>query len=341
MKTKIIKISSKNPNKKIITEASSIIRSGNLVAFPTETVYGLGANALDEKAVRKIFTAKGRPTDNPLIIHIADYKDLNKLAHALPSYAKKLISKFWPGPLTLVVRKKSIVPDIVTAKSPTVAIRMPNHRVTLALIKEAGVPIAAPSANKAGRPSGTSAEDVLDDFKNKIELILDAGQTHFGLESTVLDISRNTPVILRPGAISKEALERVLKINLGNESNSKGKARSPGMKYRHYSPQAKVILILNDRIKKVWNEEERLIRHFHNKGKRIGILATLRQNIKRPKADAICFAGSTLNRVGKNLFHCLRQLDKEKVDVILIESVPEHDMGLAIMNRLRKAASKN
>lgn len=341
MKTKIIKISSRNPNKKIITEASTIIKSGNLVAFPTETVYGLGANALDEKAVRKIFTAKGRPTDNPLIIHIADYKDLNKLAHALPHYAKKLINKFWPGPLTLIVRKKSIVPDIVTAKSPTVAIRMPNHKVTLALIKEAGVPIAAPSANKAGRPSGTSAEDVLDDFKNKIELILDAGQTHFGLESTVLDVSKSTPVILRPGAISKEALESVLKITLDNESNSKGKVRSPGMKYRHYAPKAKVILIPKNKTINIWQEEERLIQDFHHKGKTIGILATLPKNTKRPKADAVCFTGSTLARVGKNLFHCFRELDKKKVDIILAESVPEHDIGLAIMNRLRKASAKN
>lgn len=339
MKTRIIKISARNPNKKIIAEAAAIIRGGGLVAFPTETVYGLGANALDEAAVKKIFMAKSRPTDNPLIVHIADYKDLYKLAQGLPRYTVKLIRQFWPGPITLVARKKAVMSDLVTAKGSTVAVRIPSHPVAIALIKAAGVPIAAPSANRSGRPSATSAQDVLNDLKGRVDLILDAGQTRFGLESTVVDVTSSNPVILRPGAVSKEALENILKIPLQNKLRSSGLVlRSPGMKYRHYAPEAKVIIIPYGTPTEVTVQEQQFIDHFHRQGKRVGILATLRKTTRRPKADILYFAGATLHCVGKNLFRSLRQLDKEKVDVILAEGVPERDRGVAIMNRLRKAA---
>lgn len=339
MKTKIIKVSVLGANKKLIAEAAAVIRAGGLVAFPTETVYGLGANALDKKAVRKIFAAKNRPTDNPLIVHIAKLRDLNKLTADVPAYAKKLIGAFWPGPLTLVFYKKSAVHDLVTAKGPTVAVRMPHHPVALALIKAAGTPIAAPSANRAGRPSATSAQDVFSDMDGKVALILDAGKTKFGLESTVVDVSSAEPVILRPGAITREALEIILKAPVRYESNFRGTARSPGMKYRHYAPKAKIIIISCKAPTEMAAQERLLIKRFRNQNKRVGILATLSKTVRRPKADAICFAGSTLNRVAKNLFRCLRQLDRENVSIILVEGVPERDLGVAIMNRLTKAAA--
>lgn len=331
----------RRPNKKIIAEAAAIIRAGGLVAFPTETVYGLGANALDKKAVRKIFVAKGRPTDNPLIVHISESRHLNKLAADVPACAKKLINAFWPGPLTLVFRKKSAVPDLVTAKGPTVAVRMPNHPVAHSLIRAAGAPIAAPSANRAGRPSATSAQDVLVDLDGEVDLILDAGETRFGLESTVVDVSGLEPIILRPGTVTKESLESVLGTPVRYESNVKGPVRSPGMKYRHYAPKAKIIVVHYRASTKMVAQERLLIARLRSKRKRVGILATLPKTIRRPKADAVCFTGSTPECVAKNLFRCFRQLDRENIDIILAEGVSEHGLGLAIMNRLRKAAASN
>lgn len=340
MKTRLIKVSARATSKKIIAEAATVIRAGGLVVFPTETVYGLGANALDKKAVQKIFVAKNRPTDNPLIVHIAKIQDLDKLAVNVPAYAKKLIGAFWPGPLTLVFYKKAAVPDVVTAKGPTVAVRMPKHSVALALIKAAGVPIAAPSANRAGRPSATSAEDAFIDLDgNKVEVILDAGKTRFGLESTVVDVSGIEPVILRPGAVTQEALERILKTPVRYASNLFGAVRSPGMKYRHYAPKAKVVIISYKAQTKMVAQERLLIKRFQNQNQRVGILATLPKTVRRPKADAICFAGATQSSVAKNLFHCLRQLDRENIDIILAEGVLERDLGVAIMNRLNKAAT--
>ncbi len=338
MKTRIIKISSRNPDERSIAAAATVIKNGGLVVFPTETVYGLGANALDKQAVQKIFTAKKRPADNPLIVHIASYADLIKLAYPLPSYAQKLIRKFWPGPLTLVLRKKRLVPDVVTAGGPTIAVRMPKHKVALALIKKAGVPIAAPSANLAGRPSGTSASDVLEDLDDKIDLILDGGPTRIGLESTVLDVTQSKPIILRLGGITKETLEDFLGMTLFYDNNLKGLARSPGMKYRHYAPRAKVIIVSYDKSTVMTAELRKLARHFHHRDQRIGILATLEKKRQYPKSEAFLFAGSTSTRIGKNLFRYLRLLDSRKLDVILVEGVPEHGLGAAIMNRLRKAA---
>jgi L-threonylcarbamoyladenylate synthase len=341
METRIIKVSASSANEKIIAEAAAIIQSGGLVAFPTETVYGLGANALDKKAVRKIFAAKSRPADNPLIVHITKPQQLSELAADVPSCAGKLIGAFWPGPLTLVFHKKSIVPDLVTAKGPTIAVRMPDHPVARALIKVAGVPIAAPSANRAGRPSATSAQDVFADLGGKVKLILDAGKTRFGLESTVVDVSGAEPVILRPGAVTKEALENVLKTSVRYVSNVRGIARSPGMKYRHYAPKAKIITISYKAPMKMAAQERLLIARLRSQKKRVGILAALSKTTRRPEADAVCFAGSTPNGVARNFFHCLRRLDKERVDIILAEGVPEQGLGAAIMNRLAKAAKSN
>jgi L-threonylcarbamoyladenylate synthase len=341
MKTKIIKVSARGVKEKIIAEAAAIIRTGGLVAFPTETVYGLGANALDKKAVRKIFAAKSRPADNPLIVHIAKLRQLNELTADVPACAKKLIGAFWPGPLTLVFHKKSVVSDLITAQGSTVAVRMPNHPIARALIKAADVPIAAPSANRAGRPSATSAQDVFEDLGGKVQLILDAGRARFGLESTVVDVTGAEPVILRPGAVTKEALENVLKTPVRYASNLRGAARSPGMKYRHYAPKAKIIIISYKAPIKMAAQERLLIARLRRQKKRIGILATLPKILRRPAVDAVCFAGSTPNRAAKNLFHCLRRLDKEKVDIILAEGVPEQGLGAAIMNRLNKATASD
>ena len=254
MKTRIIRIAEsggqKNADKKI-SYAAQIIRRGGIVAFPTETVYGLGANALDTKAVRKIFRAKGRPSDDPLIVHIADEHQLYELASYVPLQAKILMDKFWPGPLTIVLRKSKKVPRITTGGLDTVAIRMPSHSVALELLCAAGVPIAAPSANLFGRPSPTSAQHVLEDLNGKINAVLDGGRTRIGVESTVLDLSGKTPELLRPGKITIGQLQKIIgKIKVHplvrsqpRKGGKKAAARSPGLSYRHYAPAAEVILV--------------------------------------------------------------------------------------------------
>ncbi|MDC8437743.1 MAG: threonylcarbamoyl-AMP synthase, partial [Candidatus Nitrosotenuis sp.] len=227
--------------------AASIIRRGNLVAFPTETVYGLGADALNAKAVKKIFVAKGRPADNPLIVHVSDKESVNDLARDIPQLAEKLISRFWPGPLTIVLKKSKMVPKVTTGGLDTVAIRMPKNKIAQALIREAGTPIAAPSANFFGRPSPTLAKHVLDDLDGRISAIIDGGRTRIGIESTVIDLTRKTPMLLRPGGVTLEELHSAIG-RVDVHPILKGKKselvhRSPGMKYKHYSPDAHVILI--------------------------------------------------------------------------------------------------
>ncbi|MEK6958364.1 MAG: L-threonylcarbamoyladenylate synthase, partial [archaeon] len=251
MNTKILKIDSRKPEAKKILEAARIIRKGGLVAFPTETVYGLGANAFNTEAVRKIFRAKGRPFDDPLIVHVCSEKQVYELAEEVAFEAKVLMDKFWPGPLTIVMRKSKKVPAITTANLGTVAIRMPKNRIACALIRKAGVPIAAPSANTFSRPSPTTAGHVLADLKGKIPLILDGGTTRIGIESTVIDLSGKKPVLLRPGAVTLEQLQKTIgKVQVhGAVKSTPGKnkkkifALAPGMKYRHYAPKAKVILV--------------------------------------------------------------------------------------------------
>ncbi len=340
----IIKVNPKKPEREIIEKAAKIIKKGGLVAFPTETVYGLGASAFDKKAIRKIFKVKKRPIDNPVIVHIADFKDLKKLAKKIPKEVKILAKKFWPGPLTLVLPKKKIVPDEVTAGAKTVAIRMPKNKIALELIKISGVPIAAPSANLAGRPSPTTAQHVFEDLGDKIDLILDGGKTKVGIESTVLDLTTKPPLILRPGGISLEKLKKVLK-NVKPHPFLKGERlknkilKSPGMKYRHYAPKAPLILIEEkNKIKKIKN----LIKIYKKKKKIVGVLATKENEKFYKKADLILVVGSqkNLNQIAKNLFKTLREFDKRKVDVILAEGFPEKGIGFAIMHRLKKAAKK-
>lgn len=345
MKTKIIKINPKNPEISKIKIAAKILRKGGLVAFPTETVYGLGANALNRKAVKKIFATKKRPLNNPVIVHIADLKDLEKLAKNIPKEAKILTQKFWPGPLTISLFKKKIVPAEVTAGGNTVAIRMPKNKIALELIKASKVPIAAPSANLAGRPSPTTANHVFEDLGDKIDLILDGGKTQIGVESTVVDLTVKPPLILRPGGISLEKLRKVLKdiqphpFLLGEKLRDKI-IKSPGMKYRHYAPKAPLILIEEkDFIKRIQN----LIDFYKKKKKIVGVLASAETKKFYQKADLVLVPGSrkNLEKIAQNLFKTLREFDKTKVDIILAESFPEKGIGFAIIHRLKKAAEKD
>ena len=345
MTCEVNKISPQRPEKDLIKKSAEIIKKGGLVAFPTETVYGLGANALDKNAVKKIFQAKKRPPDNPIIVHIADFKDLTKLAKKIPKEAKILAKKFWPGPLTLILFKKKIVPDEVTAKANTVAIRMPDNKIALALIKASGVPIAAPSANLAGRPSPTTAQAVFEDLGDKIDLILDGGKTKFGIESTVIDLTVKPPLILRPGAISFEKLKKILKdlrlhpTILGKRTKEKI-VKSPGMKYRHYAPKAILVLVQEEgreKIKKIKN----LISQYQKQGKKVGVMCVSESKKFYKMANLVLPVGSkkNLKKIAQNLFETLRKFDKKGMDIILSESFPEKEIGFSIMHRLKKAAS--
>lgn len=343
MNTRIIKLDEKKFNIDEIKIAAETIIKGGIVAFPTETVYGLGANALNAKAVEKVYEVKGRPKDNPSIVHIEDKKDVYRLTSEIPEKAEGLMKKFWPGPLTLIFKKSKIVPDITTASLDTVAIRMPDNKIALALIRGSKVPIAAPSANLAGKPSPTSAEHVIHDLYGKIDIILDGGKTRIGVESTVLDLTTGTPTLLRPGGITLEELESFLgRIKLHSVVKSRKKigkvfAKSPGMKYKHYAPEAELIVV-EGKTKVIRKKIQKLVNEYKNEGKRVGIITASKHNYD---ADVVKFVGRDLKTIAKNLFKTFRELDEEKVDVILAESVKTSGMGLAIMNRLKKASGYN
>ncbi len=342
METKVWKVDPQSPDPKAIAEAAGIIRRGGLVAFPTETVYGLGANALDKNAVRKIFSAKERPAWDPLIVHICDLSMLEQLVDEVPEQFHKLAEKFVPGPLTVVLRKKPVVPDEVTAGLPTVAVRMPNHPVALALIKAAGVPIAAPSANKFGRPSPTTAEHVLQDLAGRIDGILDAGPTHVGVESTVLDLTKSPPTILRPGGVSKEALEEVLgevEVLQKLPSEVEKGLPSPGMMPRHYAPSVPVILTDGDASELVATID-RLQRHGYSPN-RIGVLAPV--GWLTDIEGVVVFnwgVWGDWHELAQRLFEGLRWLERQKVDIIVAPLPPPSGLGLAIRDRLIKASGK-
>ncbi len=335
MHTTLQHIHPHHPESAHIEHASSILKQGNIVAFPTETVYGLGARLSDIAAIQKIFQAKHRPIDNPLIVHVSSIAQAAHIAVVTPR-AKKLMQQFWPGPLTLVLKKKASVPDIVTAGLPTVCVRMPANSVARALIKAAGEPIVAPSANTSGRPSPTTAQHVYHDLKGKIPLILDGGPCKVGLESTVLDLTTRTPRILRPGAVTYEQLKKILP-NLCNPAMTRKKIRvisSPGMKYRHYAPKAKLILVI-------------AIRPQAEKQSQGPLGLPPRQQLRScgrvAMTDKIAILDlrqeKNLNLIARNLFSQLRDFDQQGVDVIIVYGVEEHGLGRAIMNRLRKAAN--
>lgn len=346
-KTLVLKVDPQNPEIQNIRLAADFIKKGGLVAFPTETVYGLGADALNPKAVLSLFKAKRRPLDNPPIVHVGEITDVYKLTKRVPPKAEKLMKTFWPGPLTLIFERSAVVPEVTVAGLNTIAIRMPKHKVALALIKESHCAIAAPSANLAGRPSPTSAQHVLEDLNGRIDAILDAGSTHIGVESTVLDVTVEPPQILRPGGTPYEDLKEILgqvelhPIAVAEKAVSIDKARSPGMKHKHYAPKADVIVVEGE-IPAVIDKITELVDYYMQKGYRVGILAT-DDTICHYRADVVKSLGSRCNlaSVAKNLFRLLREFDMDGVDIIIAEGVPTVGLGLAVMNRLRKASGYN
>lgn len=342
MKTKIYKIDKDNIDKNLIIEASKLIKDGKLVAFPTETVYGLGANGLNQEAVENIFRAKGRPQDNPLILHISSIEQLHPLVTEVPSLAYECIERFWPGPLTILFKRSKLVPDIITAGLSTVAIRMPNHPIALKLIEHSNVPIAAPSANISGKPSPTNAQHVIEDLEGKIDGIIDGGYAGIGLESTVLDLSGDIPMILRPGGITFEDLKQFIPNITYDMSiikeDTKIKPKSPGQKYKHYAPDAEMFLYTGELINIV-NSIKDTSSELTNKGKKVGIMAT--EETKNKYTDGLVLSiGSRKAKetIASNLFKTIRQFDEHKVDVILAEGVELDHIGMAIMNRMIKAA---
>ena len=325
-----------------LKESAELIKQGEVVAFPTETVYGLGADGLNSEACKKIFAAKGRPADNPLILHIAKKEEIYALTSSLSANAQRLIETFWPGPMTLIVPKSQIIPQVVTAGLDTVAIRMPDHPIAKTLIALAGCPIAAPSANKSGKPSPTTAQDVLQDMEGIIAGIIDGGQCQIGVESTIVDTTVAVPTILRPGGITFEMLEAALgavEIDPGL-LRADQKPKAPGMKYRHYAPKAEMYLVEGD-------DAASGVVAFAQKalaaGKRLGVLAAA-QTVQKlpPQANLVVHAwGNTKEELAEQLFLDLRRFDQEKVDIIIGEGTTEEGLGLAIMNRMRKSAGHN
>ncbi len=342
MKTIIEKLDENQIDEDILAKAGEILKQGGLVAFPTETVYGLGANALDEEAAKKIYAAKGRPSDNPLIVHIADVEALYPIVYDVSDKAKKIIEKFWPGPLTLIFEKSERVPHGTTGGLQTVAVRMPVNAIARELIREGGGYISAPSANTSGRPSPTSAEHVAEDLDGKVEMIIDGGNVDIGVESTILDMTVEPPMILRPGAITREMLEEIIgEVDVDRaliaEDDSQA-PKAPGMKYRHYAPKAQLIMVEGETdevvkaIKQIAYEQTCL-------GYQVGIIATS-ETADLYTTGLIKSIGTRNNEnsIAKNLYKVLREFDEEEVSYIYSETFAKDGIGDAIMNRLEKAA---
>ena len=357
-------------SKENIDEAAEILRQGGLVAFPTETVYGLGGNGLDPEAARKIYAAKGRPSDNPLILHVAKIEEVLPLVDSIPEKARLLMESFWPGPLTLIMKKSPLVPLESTGGLQTVAIRCPDNALTLSLIEKAGIPVAGPSANLSGHPSPTEAAHVYNDLAGRIEGILDDGAVGIGVESTILDMSTDRPTLLRPGAITLEDLEEVLSEKpevdptlLGKKMEDGFIPKAPGMKYRHYAPRAEMILF---RARKAEDSDKRMpeaiLRFLSEREVQAGSQEERRKDSELSKVAILCAEetkkeyasfcaekGILLKVLGKreeplsmthNLFRILRDCDEEGVELILSEAYSEEGVGFALMNRMKKAAGQ-
>lgn len=341
METRIVRVEEKNIDDIVIREAGEIIRNGGLVAFPTETVYGLGGDALNPDSSRKIYEAKGRPSDNPLIVHIAKWEALSVIVKEVPGEAEKLARDFWPGPLTMILQKSDLVPRETTGGLDTVAVRMPSHKTALSFIEAAGGYVAAPSANRSGRPSPTVAKYVAQDLDGRIEMILDGGDVELGLESTIVDLTTRTPMILRPGYITRQMLEQTLgQVDedvtiLQDDSGQAPKA--PGMKYRHYAPKGELTIVSGpaDAVAEHINAQLDLWRG----NKKTGVIAS-ETTIGAYHADVCKDAGSRLDEgaLARRLYRILREFDDEGVEVIYSESFEGAGVGQAVMNRLLKAA---
>lgn len=342
METKVAIIKDINTDIRFIEEAGKVIRNGGTVAFPTETVYGLGANALDDEAVKKIFIAKGRPQDNPLIIHVST-KEISGLVKDVPEVAQKIIDKFWPGPLTVILEKKDIIPNVTSANLNTIGIRMPNSEIALKLIELAERPIAAPSANISGRPSPTEVERCVEDLNGRVDYIIGGESSDIGVESTIVDCTVNPPLVLRPGGITLEMLKEInpeieLDKALKSKPNDYFKPKAPGMKYKHYAPNAhlKIIKGKNEKTIEIINE---IVENYIEKGNDVAILTT-NENLNKFNNGKVISLGSEndLKEIAKNLFEALRKCDDLGVQYILCQGFEENGVGLAIMNRLNKAA---
>ncbi|WP_243525277.1 L-threonylcarbamoyladenylate synthase [Bacillus pseudomycoides] len=319
-----------------LQEAARLLRENEAIAFPTETVYGLGANAMNDEAIAKIFEAKGRPSDNPLIVHIGAKSQLGEIVREITPVAEELMKHFWPGPLTIILPKKDGISEKVTAGLDTVGVRMPDHPVALALIEVANVPVAAPSANRSGRPSPTLAYHVYEDLNGKIAGIVDGGATGVGVESTVVDCTSEVPTILRPGGITKEQLEEVIgTVSLDPAlKDEKEKPKAPGMKYTHYAPKAPLSIVEGSR-----DFIQQLVDKKKEEGYTVGVLTTEEyQHVYEADVVLSCGVRSNLASVATKLYDVLRTFDASKVDVIFSESFPNEGIGNAIMNRLTKAA---
>lgn len=329
--TQVLELDPERPQQEAIELAASIIRDGGLVAFPTETVYGLGADAMNEKAVLKIFEAKGRPADNPCIVHVDTRDMLDRVAGNVPANAKRLIEEFWPGPLTLVLERRPEVAPSVSAGLSTVAVRMPGNKIALELIRAARTPIAAPSANTSGRPSPTTAAHALEDLGGRIDLILDGGTTNIGIESTVLDVTSDPPMILRPGWITQEMLSEAIG-PVEPEASDEQLRRSPGTRHRHYSPRARVILIEHgsrDFIEQVCKE--------HLSAGAVGFIGHTPVAINDPSFFSIRL-GARADEYAHSIYAALRDVDKKNPRVIIVEGISEAGEGAAVMDRLHRAA---
>ncbi len=335
MQTEIVKITDQN-KEEVLNRAADIIKNGDLVVFPTETVYGLGASVFDEKALSKIFIAKGRPSDNPLIVHISDKNQLKDLVKNITESQQKLMDKFWPGPLTIIFDKKENISDIVSGGLSTIAIRMPSNIFARELINLAGVPIAAPSANISGRPSGTTGEDIYKELDGKVDMIIEAGESKIGVESTVVKINEESVLILRPGAVTKEMLEETLHLPVIFAKEKNDLQSSPGTRYKHYAPKANLELVSKEEI---FNKAE----SFKKEGLKIGIITTIQNNNSFKEYEPNVFIlgdENNLEEISQKLYSALRFFDDKNVDIILCQNFKEEGIGVAIMDRLGRASAK-
>lgn len=345
--TRILEIDPSNPKIEDLLDAAKVVKEGGLIIFPTETVYGLGADALNNVAVKKIFNAKGRPLDNPLIVHISNLDQLNILSTGMGEEVYRLAERFWPGPLTIILHKSEKIPYEVSAGLETVAVRMPAHPVALKLIELSETPIAAPSANPSGKPSPTSGEHVKRDMMGKVDIIIDSGETLYGVESTIIDVTRERPILLRPGALPVEEIEKILHKEVVIPEFARGlieasEAISPGMKYRHYAP-SKPLQIIESRdysdLEKYCLEVNKNIKKLKEDGLKVVVLASA-ETLHYYDDVEIISLGSRKNlfEIAKNLYKALRRIDELDVDIAVSEGFEEKSLGLTIMNRLRKAS---
>ena len=343
MRAEVVSMTADNLDMEAIRRGGDILKQGGLVAFPTETVYGLGGDALNPQASMKIYAAKGRPSDNPLIVHIAEFDKLAPIVAEVPEKAKILAEKYWPGPLTMILPKSDLVPQETTGGLDSVAVRFPSDRIAQELIKAAGGYVAAPSANTSGRPSPTTAQHVEEDLGEAIEMIIDGGQVGIGLESTIVDFTEDVPVVLRPGYISLEMLQETLgdvRMDKGLiAADSKVRPKAPGMKYRHYAPKGQLTLVEGDRDKVIARINE-LVKEKEEEGHKVGVIGT-DETLDSYHADILRSIGSRQKpeTVAANLYRILREFDDLECDYMYSESFFEQGLGNAIMNRMLKAAA--